>query len=119
MTAVDDQAECERRQRVPGPDPNLAPAHDEHRHDADDAEEGTHDEDLRGDEELHDEEGRQAHAVAKGRVLLADDDLVQEGEEDRRDHEHRHRDVAEDERRDDGGRVAEERARPGRPRPST
>ena len=37
------------------------------------------------------------------------------GEEDRRDHEHRHRDVARDERRDDGGRVAEEqRGREGR-----
>ena len=49
----------------------------EHRHEADGTEEEAHDEDLRGDEELHDEEGRQAEAVADGRVLLADQDLVQ------------------------------------------
>ena len=40
------------------------------------------------------------------RVLLADHDLVQRGEQEGRDHQDRHRHVAEGDRRDDGRRVA-------------
>jgi hypothetical protein len=62
----DADAECEGGQGVPRADPDLAPPDEEDRHDADHRQEGAHDEHLRGDEELHDEEGRQAEAIAAG-----------------------------------------------------
>ena len=57
-------------------------------------------------EELRHQQRGQDEPVPARRMLLADHDLVQRGEEERRDDEDRDGDVAERQRRDDGRRVA-------------
>ena len=68
----------------------LAPADDRHRGEPDDAQEQAHHQDLGRNEELCDQQHGQDDAVSLDRVLLADHDLVQRGEQERRDHQHRH-----------------------------